>query len=402
MMTARVQGRTITDRWGARGAFATVVALAMVPAFAAPAHAGGAYVFTKVVDSVADGFNPETLGISCPSINAGGDIAFKSDKGAVEGIYRANAVGVPLTTIAEAPGDEFTLLANENPSMSDFGEVSFGAILSADGGQAVMRGNGTSLTTIARTGTEEGFTSFDDTSINDHGEVAFNGRLGSITPRGLFSGSGGATTTHYLDTLDVSVDGTPGRRFNATEDRPSINDAGNIAFLDQIQGTSDQHIFRGQEESFTTISASDPPRADTPPLLNDAGTVAWQTGFPDENGSDVRAIVTGDGLGPATRVVDSSGAFNVFNSYAINNAGTVAFSATLDDDELQHPAIYVGPSPKKGRVIGVGDKLDGGTVAGVRFCEEGLNDSGQLAFAAEIEDRNGDVRAGVFRATLRK
>jgi hypothetical protein len=35
------------------------------------------------------------------------------------------------------------------------------------------------------------------------------------------------------------------------------------------------------------------------------------------------------------------------------------------------------------------------------FCEEGLNDPGQLAFIAEIEDRNGDVRVAVFRATLR-
>ena len=44
----------------------------------------------------------------------------------------------------------------------------------------------------------------------------------------------------------------------------------------------------------------------------------------------------------------------------------------------------------------------GGTVAGLRFCEEGLNDSGQLAFVAEIEDRNGDVRVAVFRATRTK
>jgi hypothetical protein len=101
-------------------------------------------------------------------------------------------------------------------------------------------------------------------------------------------------------------------------------------------------------------------------------------------------------------VVDSSGAFNLFDSYAINSTGTVAFSATLDDDELGIPSIYVGPNAKKNRVIGSGDKFDDGTVAGVRFCEEGLNDSGELAFVAEIEDRNGEVRAAVFRATLRR
>ena len=197
------------------------------------------------------------------------------------------------------------------------------------------------------------------------------------------------------------MDGSPAR-FNATSDRPSINSLGDIAFLDEIQGTFRQDIFRGQEESFTTISASNPPSAETPPLLNDGGTVAWQTSFLDETGFSVRAIVKGDGIGPATPVVDSSGAFNLFHSYAMNNTGAVAFSATLDSDNLGIPSIFVGPNPKKDRVIGPGDKLDGGTVAGVRFCEEGLNDAGQLAFVAEIEERNGDVRVAVFRATLRR
>ncbi|MGH3334477.1 MAG: DUF7453 family protein [Nocardioides sp.] len=374
----------------------------MVAAFAPPADAAGDYVFTKVVDSVADDFNPQTLRISCPSINTRGDIAFKSDRGdAADGIYRANAGGGVATIAEVAPGSGFALLANGNPSMNDSGQVSFGASPS-DGGQAILRGDGTTLTTIARTSNQRNrFASFGrETSINDTGEVAFDGQLGSGA-RGLFSGAGGATTTHYLNTEDVSVDGNPAR-FNATEDRPSINDLGDIAFLDEIQGTFRQDIFRGQEESFATISASNPPSAATPPLLNDGGTVAWQTEFVDETGFAARAIVKDDdGVGPATTVVDSSGAFNIFDSYALNNTGAVAFSATLDDDNLGIPSIYVGPDPKKDRVIGPGDKLDGGTVAGLNFCEEGLDDSGQLAFIAEIEDRNGDVRVGVFRATLR-
>ena len=372
----------------------------MLSVFAAPADAAGAYLFTKVVDSVADDFNPQTLRISCPSINTRGDIAFKSDRGAAEdGIYRANAGG-GVTAIAEvAPGSGFALLANGNPSMNDSGQVSFGASPSA-GGQAILRGDGTTLTTIAMTSTQrQRFASFgNNTSINDTGEVAFDGQLGSGA-RGLFSGTDGATiTTHYLNTQNASVNGSPAR-FNATEDRPSINNLGDIAFLDEIQGTFRQDIFRGQEQSFTTISAANPPSAATPPLLNNGGTVAWQTTFVEATGFEGRRIVKGDG-GPAASVVDSSGAFNIFPSYAINNTGAVAFSATLDADNLGFPSIFVGADPKKDRVIGPGDKLDGGTVAGLRFCEEGLNDSGQLAFIAEIEDRNGDVRVAAFRATL--
>jgi hypothetical protein len=361
-------------------------------------------VFTKVVDSVADAFNPQTLRLACPSINTRGDIAFKSERntedGVVDGIYRAD-VGGGITPIFEVATGGGALLANGNPSMNDAGQVSFGA--SADGVQTILRGDGTVTTTIAETsGQRRGFATLGrETSINDAGEVAFDGQLGSGA-RGIFSGTGGATTTHYLNTEEVSVDGGDAT-FSATGGRPSINNLGDIAFLDEIQGTFDRDVFRGQEESFTTISASNPPASSlTVPLLNDGGTVAWETSFVEETGLAGRRIVTGNGVGTDTTVVDSSGAFNIFHAYALNNTGAVAFSATLDDDNLGIPSIYVGPNPKKDRVIGPGDKLDGGTVVGLNFCEEGLNDSGQLAFVAEIEDRNGDVRAGVFRATLRR
>jgi hypothetical protein len=316
----------------------------------------------------------------------------------VDGIYRADAGG-GITPIFEVPAGGGALLANGSPSMNDSGQVSFGAI-SSEGVRTIMRGDGINLTTIASTTTE--FASFgDNTSINDLGEVAFDAVLDSGA-RGLFSGSDGVTTTtHYTDAVDATVDGSPAR-FSGIEDRPSINNSGEIAFLEEIQDTFDRQVYRGQEESFTTISAANPPRGLTSPLLNNSGTVAWQTSFSDEAGFFVDAIVTGDGDGADTTVVDSSGAFNLFDSYAINSTGTVAFSATLDDDELGIPSIYVGPNAKKNRVIGSGDKFDDGTVAGVRFCEEGLNDSGELAFVAEIEDRNGEVRAAVFRATLRR
>jgi hypothetical protein len=398
MFTASVRGRTSTRKWEARGAFVALAALALGAAVAAPAHAAPkTYVFTKVVDSAAAGFNRNTLTVACPSINSLGDIAFKSERNGVDGIYRADAGG-GITTIVEVGDDSgLAILANGNPSMNDSGQVSFGASTS-DGEQVILRGDGTTLTTIASTSTE--FASFENnTSINTAGEVAFDGQLDSGAS-GLFSGSGGATTTHYLTTANATVDGSPAL-FLTASDRPSINDPGDIAFRSELENTFRQDIFRGQEGSFITISASNPPQGLTPPLLNDGGTVAWQTSSFDETGF-VSAIVTGGGSGPDTTVADSTGAFDVFDSYALNNAGAVAFSATLDGDDLGIPSIFVGPNPKKNRVIGPGDKLDGGTVVGLNFCEEGLNDSGQLAFVADIEDRNGDVRTGVFRATLRR
>lgn len=52
------------------------------------------------------------------------------------------------------------------------------------------------------------------------------------------------------------------------------------------------------------------------------------------------------------------------------------------------------------RVIATGDTPDGSTVTNLSFCEEGLNDSGQLAFRADFEDPDTfETRSAIFRAT---
>jgi hypothetical protein len=88
---------------GVRGLFGVLAALALVAALPAPAHAAP-YRFTKVADSLSDGFHPFSFG--CSSINNRGEIAFRAGRPAAdgfnitEGIYRAD-VGGGLTTIVE-------------------------------------------------------------------------------------------------------------------------------------------------------------------------------------------------------------------------------------------------------------------------------------------------------------
>ena len=52
-------------------------------------------------------------------------------------------------------------------------------------------------------------------------------------------------------------------------------------------------------------------------------------------------------------------------------------------------------------MIVTGDTLDGSTVQNLTFCEEGLSDSGELAFVATLEDQSlpEGSRMAVFRAT---
>lgn len=99
-------------------------------------------------------------------------------------------------------------------------------------------------------------------------------------------------------------------------------------------------------------------------------------------------------------VVDTRGPFGElgFRPPALNNAGDIAFLGTLDD--FTTTGVFVGPDPVADRVIAVGNTLDGEVVTGLRFCEEGLNDSGQLAFIADFQDPTTlEQRTAVYRAT---
>jgi hypothetical protein len=355
------------------------------------------YTFTKVADSVEDGFGPFSFG--CAAINTRGDIAFKAGRLApdgfntIHGIYRVNADGT-LTTIAEDQ-KRFRFIGF-NPSMNDSGQVSFAARL--DGGkkedtEAILRGDGKKLTTIASTADEFAFFGF-DTSIDNSGEVAFAAELDN-GDEGLFSGSGskkGGVTTHYL---------TSTSQFDGSDSRPAINDIGNIAFVESIDFA--RGIFVGQEGDFTEIAAPEPSNPSIgygTPMLNDAGTAAFQRSFTDEATQQfVEQIVTGNG-GPLTVVADTRDgfAFFGFRPPSINNDGEVAFHAILDDGTS---GIFVGSDPVADRVIAAGDALDGSIVQNLVFCEEGLSDSGELAFVAQLEDPDSPdgFRVAVFRAT---
>jgi hypothetical protein len=354
------------------------------------------YTFTKVADSAEDGFDPFSFG--CAAINTPGDIAFKAGRLApdgfntVPGVYRANTDGT-LSTIAEDTKRFVTI--GFNPSINDSGQVSFAARL--DGGnkpdtEAILRGDGKKLTTIATTADRFNFFGF-DTSINNGGEVAFTAELDEEFgfDEGLFSGSGSkksGVTTHYL---------TSTSDFDGSLARPSINNLGDIAIRESVNFESG--IFVGREGTFQTIAGPDSDVFVEDPVLNDAGTVAFYRSVTEE-GNQVFELVTIDDGGALTVVADTRGEFSSFGFRppSPNNEGEVAFLATLDDGTS---GIFVGSDPLADRVIATGDTLDGSTVQNLTFCEEGLSDSGELAFVAQLEDAATPegFRMAVFRAT---
>jgi hypothetical protein len=92
-----------------------------------------------------------------------------------------------------------------------------------------------------------------------------------------------------------------------------------------------------------------------------------------------------------TTIADSSGLFSGFWSPALNDEGTVAFSASLDTGEI---GIFTGPDPIANKVIATGDTLFGSTVTSLQFFNQGLNNLNQLTFSAAFADGG----SGIFRA----
>jgi hypothetical protein len=164
-----------------------------------------------------------------------------------------------------------------------------------------LRGDGRKLTTIATTADRFDFFGF-DTSINNSGEVAFAAELDEElgSDEGLFSGSGGkrGVTTHYLASTS---------EFDGSDSRPSINDSGNIAFVESVDFA--REIFVGREGEFTTVvepDPSDPSVGFEAPILNADGTVAFKkTSFDETAQQPVEEIVKIDAEGTSTVVADT-------------------------------------------------------------------------------------------------
>lgn len=392
--------QTHVHRW-----FFVLAAPALIAALPAVAQAR-TYHFTKVADHVQDHFNLDSF--TCSSINKRGDVAFKASRthpngfDFFDGIYRRNANGT-LTTIVEDPDRERFGFIGNSLSLNDKGAVAFGANLAtADFVNVIMRGDGHDLTTIASTAGALRFVGF-DVSMNKKGEVAFTGSLDPELggAQGLFSGDGDEVTIHYLASEDVELDEHEARFFGSFN-RPSINKHGEIAFQEFLPPSFESGVFVGREGEFSTIAVAPPfDRQFGVPVINDHGTAAFETRFFDENGDFVSAIVKSSGGTPST-VADTDGPFGFFGFRppAINAKGEVVFSAILDD--FATSGIFTGPDPIADKVIATGDALDGATVAsfGLHFCEEGVNESGQVAFIALLDDPAAPfgLRSVVFRA----
>jgi len=347
---------------------ATTLALSAGNAAAAP------YTFTNIVEGNLSDLND-------PSFNDSGTVAFAALGREIHtGIFTGS--GGPITTLYDESGpfnDLFFLTQTGTPSLNDNGTVAFVAGLDV-GGEGIFTGSGRPPTTIVDTSGP--FANVSDPSLNNSGTVAFRGQL-DAGGQGIFTGAGGAITT-------IADSSGPFTTFVVA---PDINDSGTVAFVASLD-VGGQGIFTGSGGAITTIADRRGPfDFFIPPVgtfffisLNNSDTVAFWAHL-DRGG---QGIFTGSG-GPITTIADSSGPFQSFSKPVINDSGTLAFAASLDAGAV---GLFIGPDPLTDEVIRLGDPLFGSTLRGLELFDEGLNNSGQIAFRYFLDDG----RIGIARA----
>ena len=123
-------------------------------------------------------------------------------------------------------------------------------------------------------------------------------------------------------------------------------------------------------------------------VINDSGTILINIVQPTGEGELLQSTAE-----DTLNTLVSTDVFDSFGEVALNNEGQIAFGAVLDDGT---EGIFTGVDAERDRLIAVGDSLSGSEVVDLEFDSEGLNNSGTISFQAELAD--GTI--GIYQADL--
>lgn len=273
---------------------------------------------------------------------------------------------------------------------------------------------------------------FKGAAINDKGTVIFEGFADqTLPPSGIFTGSGGESTTivdgspinHIFFSSTINNNNT--KSFIGTFYSPDyaqsytgiftnengkittvidsnyefgyfshakLNNKGSIVF-NALLDTTEAGIFVNQNGKtisiassrdrfsnfnvgFRTVGTDGPASAFSVPSINDAGTVAFHATLD----TGATGIFLGRGKG-TVKVADNAGKFSSFSSPSINNNGTVAFLAQLDNGKH---GIF---KKRKGQEIET--HIDDSSPFSFFQSIPAINDQGQIAFLAYLYEGGG-------------
>lgn len=313
-----------------------------------------------------------------------------------------------LTPIAATDG-RFLDFAPYVASINDDGLVAFQAALHG-GGSGVFTGDGATITGVTdpASGPVREVTSHPD--LNGSGEVCFYGAL-APGERGVFgvrsgvptrladahgplgptmneagavayraptrSGQGGIFTV--LGGLTEEIART-GERFGEFHGLPVIERDGRVVFRADLR-TGGQGVYVNDGPRTTAIAETGAELDSIAPFptMNAGGTVAFCAAR-----RDGRAGVFLSTGGPPECIIESGRGFESFRGVLINSAGPVALIATPAGGRL---GVFTGPAPGRDGLLSIGSPLMGSRVAEFALNPVSVNEAGQLAMRARLEDQ---------------
>ena len=205
------------------------------------------------------------------------------------------------------------------------------------------------------------------------------------TNGGIYSGNGGALSTV------LSIAGTNSTQYSGLFDGLAVSHNGTLAYEKYPSPSSvgGQQIVvnrSGVETSIATFPLSPGITGVSSIAINNAGTVAI-TGSIDIADS---GIYVGDGT-TLTKVVTNGASFQVSGVAAINDSGELAFKASYVQGTSIFSGIYTGSDPLANKVIQTGDALNGSTVTKLTMGTDAINDSGEVVFWAQLANGTSGV-----------
>lgn len=316
-------------------------------------------------DVLADG--RQVAGVGNPALGPGGCVAVRAFLvgGGSRLLRRCGAqLDALVTTGAPAPGGGVIADLQAGVAYGPGGEVAFTALLD-DGGTAIVRAVGTTLTRIVRTGdgapSGGTFVSLRLVGVSSGGVVGFRGAVTGGRD-GLFAGSGEQGSVQLRPIVVVGDASFAGGGTFTQLSGATLNDAGLWAFRGVVSVGRRAGVFR--------VDAS--------------GSVVLGVGVALE-GDDVAGSA-----GVTLRQLPSSLA------PSINASGAIAFRASLGGAETGSAVFVATPGGAPARILSTRDPTAVGAL--VRFRDPAMADDGSVLISASITGSGPGLfvyRAGV-------
>lgn len=365
----------------------------------------------SVLAGPSNGINFDTAIGSQYILNNNGIVAFEAtDNQAISrAIYAADGNGVitlaPSIFVGSSPSGTLFSFNNNNELLFASGDPTIGgsSLLTTTNGQTF----GTYLSSTPSDGGMSSISSlqFQDTR-NTYFIESFNANISSsitkFTPfsNGPITVQSGSTAQVLNNGVAQVVAGPGNTPFNNFR-QFKVNSAGQVAAQFSANADTTTGIVRfNPDNSFTVLAtnvSSDPAATNNrPPLaFNNSGEVAYLRTDPSLT---MREIIITDGVSETVIASESNGIVNsgekgysMFSQPALSDAGVVFRAEVNDQTDPNFPDMYQALIMDRGNglkeLIRTGEVILGNKlVQSFFFDPEGLNDLGQIAVIANVED----------------